>query len=116
MQSPLQGAVMRRNITWGSLVTLLALVALASAGIKAQQTANLVVDPGFETGAGLSDFSAQEAGSTIARSTEAPIAGAASLRLVPEGWGANIWWGIDYTGGLASGLHVSGHLRSDLAS
>src|SRR5436190_15172657 len=100
---------MARNIRWGSLgVALLTLIALRPYAIDAQQTANLVVDPGFETGAGMPAWEAQDAGSLVARTTESPIAGGASLRVVPEGWGANIWWSTaDYNGGYGSGLHVS---------
>ena len=107
----------RRIVLYGSWTCALAmLVAMRPSAMAAQPSGNLVVDPGFESGTGLSDFSVQQAGSVIARTTDNPISGDASLRVVPEGWGANIWWGIDYTGGRASGLHVSGHLRSDLAS
>src|SRR5262245_163032 len=98
-----------RHLRRGTFVTCASVsLALGAAPLRAHQTANLVVDPGFEAGTGMGDWSVQQPGSLIARTTDNPIAGAASLRVVPEGYGANIWWGIDYTGGFGSGLHVSG--------
>lgn len=85
-------------------------------GLLAQvgQSANLVVDPGFESG--VSDFYGQDDYSTVQRSTDSPIAGNASLRLTASGWGTAMWWSYDFTGGRASQLDVSARLRSDLES
>ena len=75
---------------------------------------NLVQDPGFESG--VAGFEAQDASSAVFRSTEAPLDGAASLRLAINGYGNNIWWIHPFEGGRARHLQVSAHLRSDTAS
>lgn len=75
---------------------------------------NLVQDPQFESG--VSGFMAQDDSSLIALTTESPIEGASSLRLATAGYGNNLWWVHDFSGGRASHFKVSAQLRSDLAS
>ncbi|MGE0863336.1 MAG: hypothetical protein AB7P34_05470 [Vicinamibacterales bacterium] len=52
----------------------------------------------------------------MTRSTDAPIEGAASLRVNITGYGNNVWWAQDFTGGRASRFSVSARLRSDVPS
>ncbi len=80
-----------------------------------QTTANLISDPGFETG--VSDFAAQDASETVARSTTNPISGTGSLSVSINGWGNNVWWATPAVGTPfvnASKLSVSGKLRGDV--
>jgi hypothetical protein len=100
------------NIIWatGLVVAIAALTRLAFA--QSETSANLVSDPYFEDNA--AGFYAQDYGS-VYRSTDAPIEGAASLRLETDGWGTAHWWSFGFAG-KASSLSVAAHLRSDLES
>jgi hypothetical protein len=75
---------------------------------------NLLADPGFESSE--SGFEAQDESSLVARTTESPLEGASSLRLSIAGYGNNLWWVHDFSGGRASAFRASAHLRSDLDS
>lgn len=74
----------------------------------------LMEDGQFDTG--VSGFAAQDASSLVTRSTESPLEGAASLRVNITGYGNNVWWMRDFTGGRADRFSVSAHLRSDVSS
>jgi hypothetical protein len=75
---------------------------------------NLFTDPQFETG--VSDFFAQDASSSVALSTAAPLSGTSSLKVSIAGYGNNVWWIYNFSGGLASHFSVSLRARSDVAS
>lgn len=75
---------------------------------------NLVADPQFTLG--VSGFFPQDDTSTVAQTTEAPLEGAHSLRVTTNGYGNNVWWQYTFTGGRASALLVSAHLRMDVDS
>ncbi len=75
---------------------------------------NLVADPGFESG--TSNFVAQDASSSVTQSSTSPIEGAHSLAVVINGYGNNVWWNYNFSGGKASKFTVGAHLRSDVAS
>jgi hypothetical protein len=76
--------------------------------------ANLVQDPGFESG--ISGFEAQDASSAVTQSSDAPLEGSHSLRVAIDGYGNNVWWHYGFAGGLARHFSVSAQLRSDAAS
>ncbi|MGE3277329.1 MAG: hypothetical protein AB7O67_19615 [Vicinamibacterales bacterium] len=102
------------NVRWsaaGLLAILSCGVAYAATG---EATGNLIPDPGFE--AGISDFYAQDGNGAVLRIADAPIAGTASLRATTTGWGTNLWWSYDFSGGRASRLQVGAHLRSEQPS
>jgi hypothetical protein len=97
------------------------LIATDSAGNMQQQPvsvtrqcANLLQDPGFESG--VSGFVAQDASSLVTEGSDPPIEGAHSLLIAINGYGNNIWWPYAFAGGFASHFKVSARLRSDLAS
>ncbi len=75
---------------------------------------NLIEDPLFESG--VSGFAAQDSSSSVTQSPQAPLEGAHSLRVSIAGYGNNVWWTREFSGGLASRLVVSAHLRSDVSS
>lgn len=75
---------------------------------------NLIEDPTFEVG--VSGFAAQDSSSSVTQSSQAPLEGAHSLRVSIAGYGNNVWWTREFSGGLASRLKVSAHLRSDVPS
>src|SRR6185369_16912304 len=75
---------------------------------------NLVQDPQFDFGE--SGFTGQDQSSTVVRTTVSPLEGASSLHVGIAGYGNNVWWSYDFTGGRASAFRVSAHLRSDAAS
>ncbi len=75
---------------------------------------NLIEDPQFESG--VSGFAAQDASSSVTRSAQAPLEGTHSLRVSIAGYGNNVWWSRNFSGGLASHFRVSAHLRSDAPS
>ena len=75
---------------------------------------NLVQDPQFD--AGESGFAGQDQSSSVVRTTVSPLEGGSSLHVGINGYGNNVWWSYDFTGGRASAFRVSAHLRSDAAS
>jgi hypothetical protein len=75
---------------------------------------NLVADPQFD--AGESGFMAQDDSSSVQRTADSPIEGAHSLRIATAGYGNNLWWVYEFSGGRASAFRVSARLRSDLES
>src|SRR5688572_22985224 len=72
--------------------TLAALTVGAWAGAQTQGP-NLIGDPGFELGTAA--FRVNDAASTIARSTQGPIAGAASLRASSAAASSIVFWRHD---------------------
>ena len=97
------------------------LVATDEAGNQTQRfvdvtrgCSNLLQDPGFETG--VSGFSAQDASSSVSRTTEFPLEGSGSLAVAIDGYGNNVWWIRDLAGVSASYFEVSALLRSDVDS
>jgi hypothetical protein len=72
---------------------------------------NMVVDPQFDIGE--SGFTAQDGSSIVARTEINPLEGASSLRVLITQYGNNIWWVRDFSGGRASNLAVSAHVRID---
>jgi hypothetical protein len=73
---------------------------------------NLIPEDGtFESG--VSDFFAPDASSKVAWSAQSPLEGTHSLSVSIAGYGNNIWWTLPFSGGLASKLIVTAHLRSD---
>lgn len=97
------------NNTGGS-VTQTASVAVVAPPVPV----NLFGDPRFESG--VSGFFAQDASSSVALSTVAPLEGAHSLRVSINGYGNNVWWTYDFVGGLARHFLVRARARSDVAS
>jgi hypothetical protein len=78
---------------------------------KTPPCTNLIQDPQFD--ATESGFTTQDASSLVARTEINPLEGSSSLRVLITGYGNNIWWMRDFSGGRASHLTVSAHLRVD---
>ncbi len=81
---------------------------------KTPPCTNLVADPQFDIGE--SGFEAQDASSLVARTEINPLEGASSLRMLITQYGNNLWWVHNFSGGRASSLKVSAHLRVDAAT
>jgi Glucodextranase, domain B len=75
---------------------------------------NRFSDPQFETG--TSGVFAQDAITSVVRSTENPIDGRSSLRVRITRYGNNVWWTHDFNGGRASRFMAGARLRSDVNS
>src|ERR1041385_5980827 len=93
---------------------LLMVIGLFSSAEGATSSTNLVQDPQFDQG--VSGFFGQDASTVVARTTNSPLEGAASLQVAINGFGNNVWWSFSNNGGLASQFRISAHLRSDAAS
>ena len=113
MRQPLIG---RRGVLAlvSSLISVGAFVFATGRQPEPSAAINLIEDPGFESG--VSGFTAQDSSSSVTQSADSPLQGGYSLRVSIAGYGNNIWWVRDFTGGLASRFQVSAHLRSDVQS
>jgi hypothetical protein len=102
-----------RVLTLG-LASISVLVLATGTQPESPDAINLFEDSGFESG--VSGFSAQDSSSSVTHSADSPLAGAHSLRVSIAGYGNNVWWVREFSGGLASRFQVSAHLRSDVQS
>src|ERR1041385_1213174 len=92
---------------------LLMVIGLFSSAEGQTSSTNLVQDPQFDQG--VSGFFGQDASTVVARTTNSPLEGAASLHVAINGFGNNVWWTFNPTAP-ASQFRISAHLRSDVAS
>jgi glucuronoarabinoxylan endo-1,4-beta-xylanase len=67
-------------------------------------SANLVADPGFESG--TSGFAPQQSGDSVTQTTTSPLAGQASLKISVNAYD-NIWWFYSPSGAMANAQQVA---------
>jgi hypothetical protein len=99
-----------------SAILSLAIFGMSAAGpLPAASAANLIADPGFESG--TAGFTATGAGDTAVRTTNSPIAGTASLSVNLKALGGEVSWGQQMPAGTHASLYtVTAKIRPDTIS